>query len=96
MGDLISWVQPAIIIALILFVWRDTNRKFERMDDKINCLSDKISALTEHLAKVEVACAALIPRMGRPFGMAGIDPLAPRDTDKQDEEAEGDDNEETE
>lgn len=100
MENLTSWIQPAIIIALILFVWRDTNRKFEQLDDKIerltsriDCLEQRLSALTERVAKLEVAVAMILP-MGRPFGMAtGTDPLAPSDTSEQDQ---GDDHEETE
>lgn len=89
MENLISWIQPAIIIALILFVWRDTNRKIEKLDDKMDCLSGKIGDVAERVAKIEAIIPMLSP-MGRAFGMAT---RKPPDQDKDQEEI---DNEEAE
>ena len=32
MSDLISWIQPAILIGLILFVWRDFSSRIDNIN----------------------------------------------------------------
>ena len=84
MDSLISWIQPAIIIALILFIWRDTNRKIERLDDKIDALRSEMHR-EMHQLRSEMMTLCLPQRMGRPE-MAFSRPQEEEEPPKQDEE----------
>ena len=41
--DLVQWVSPAIVIAIVVLLWRQTNSRLDRLGDQVNGRHDQVS-----------------------------------------------------
>ncbi len=55
MADLTTWLPPAVIVAVILYVWRRLDARMDRLDARIDGLQADLGAVSERLARLEGA-----------------------------------------
>ncbi len=48
--DLTQWVSPAIVIAIVVLLWRQTNSRLDRLGDQVNGRIDQVSSRLDRLA----------------------------------------------
>lgn len=39
--ELSSWIQPGVIIALMVFFWRDLSRRIDRLDQRMDRIDQR-------------------------------------------------------
>ena len=77
MGSLESWLQPAAVVAVVLYVWRRIDIRLERMDERHRTdLADLRSDLAQRMDSLDARLVDVDRRVARVEG-ALIGPWRP-------------------
>ena len=64
MGSLESWLQPAVIVAVLLYVWRRIDTRLDRMDEGHRSdLADLRADLTQRMDNLDARMDSLDTRL---------------------------------
>ncbi len=59
MADLTTWLPPAVIVAVVLYVWRRLDARMDRLDARIDGVDARIDGLRADLGAVSERLARL-------------------------------------
>ena len=77
MGSLESWLQPAVLVAVLLYVWRRIDIRLDRMDERHRSdLADLRTDLTQRMESLDARLVDVDRRVARVEG-ALIGPWRP-------------------
>ena len=51
--DLAQWASPAIVIAIVVLLWRQTNGRLDHVGTRIDHLADSLASVDRRLASLE-------------------------------------------
>ena len=51
--DLAQWASPAIIIAIVVLLWRQTNGRLDQVNRRIDHLADNLASVDRRLASLD-------------------------------------------
>ena len=51
--DLAQWASPAIVIAIVVLLWRQTNGRLDQVGTRIDHLADSLASVDRRLASLE-------------------------------------------
>ncbi len=55
MADPTTWLPPAVVVAVVLYVWRRLDARMARLETRIGGLQADLGAVSERLARLEGA-----------------------------------------
>ncbi len=55
MADPTTWLPPAVVVAVVLYVWRRLDARMDRLETRIGGLQADLGAVSERLARLEGA-----------------------------------------
>ena len=51
--DLAQWASPAIVIAIVVLLWRQTNGRLDQVNSRIDRLAESLASVDRRLASLE-------------------------------------------
>ena len=61
--ELTQWLSPAVVIAIVVLLWRQTNSRIDRLGDQVNQVSGRIDRLADIVATIDRRLASLEGRI---------------------------------